>query len=83
MATPTGYPFRCVTFSGPGHEMIFNFFALRLAGGSGGGLPVFNACLIAISANLGGHRPSASANSISVAMRHSRRRYCASGSDSI
>jgi len=28
--------------------MILNFFALRLAGGSGGGLPVFNACLIAI-----------------------------------
>jgi DNA replication protein DnaC len=69
--------------AGPSHQMILNFFALRLAGGSGGGLPVFNAWLIAISANVIGHRPLATAKSISVAIRHSCCRCCTSGSDSI
>jgi len=60
--------------------MILNFFtSLRLSGGLGGGLPLFSARLIAMSANAIGHRPSATINSISVAIRHSRRRYVALG----
>jgi len=42
-------------------------------------VPLFSARLIAMSANTIGHRPSATLNSISVAIRHSRRSCVALG----
>ena len=58
-----------------------NFFAtLRRSGGvNGGGFPAHRARLIAMSANMIGHRPSMTANNISAAIRHSSRSCVALG----